>query len=447
MTAHRWTVPTSLRNLCFAVATSGSAAVLGAMVARDQMEVLAWAVLFVGVPLFVFAAPARLIVWVMAFCVLTVTAVWPRLTSVGGADVNAGDAVLLLTAAAALIRAKAGMRYVLIPVIPVLAVLVVFGVARSEFSGAVAFLRVVEPLIAGVAVGLYLRPGADLWRDARWICVLMIATVPLVSDFDGRWAGFPGGPNEIGLVSAVVVILGAVERNRPVKLLLIGAGLTGLVGSKGIAATVALIAGLVMLTRVSRSGWLARTRMRRVNPLVIVLAGILAVTFVPVVRPDLATTMDIHAAQAGVFGQLFAKTDPLVGSGWGTVDRGAFAFTPYEGLHDVYLDITAYLGVVGIALFVLLLWFTMRAADPLTRAILVSVAVWFNTTGAFPGPGWGILGLVVAAALCHARLRAAGPAGPTGVPVPALPHDRARPSHDLSEGSARTSENTGVRPG
>ncbi|MFD8531167.1 hypothetical protein ACFV0L_27480 [Streptosporangium canum] len=444
MTAHRWTVPGRLRNLCLAVAISGSAALLSAMVAREQTEVLGWAALLVGVPLFVFAAPARLIVWVMALCVLSVTAVWPTLTSVGGVDVNAGDALLLLTAVAALVRAKDGTRHVLIAVI---ALFVVFGVARSELSGAVAFLRVVEPLIAGVAVGLYLRPGTDLWRDARWICVLMIATVPLVSDFDGRWAGFPGGPNEIGLVSAVVTVLGAAERNRAVKLLLIGAGLTGLVGSRGIAATVALIAGLVMLTRVSRSGWLARMRLRRVHPLVIVLFGILAVTFVPVIRPDLSTTVDIHAAQAGVFGQLFAKTDPLVGSGWATVDRSAFASTPYEGLHDVYLDIAAYLGVVGIALFALLLWLAMRAADPLTRAVLAGVAVWFNTTGAFPGPGWGILGLVIAAALCHARLHAAEPAGPAGVPVPELPHGRARPSHDLPEGLARTSENAGVRPG
>ncbi|WP_433240116.1 hypothetical protein ACQPYK_33905 [Streptosporangium sp. CA-135522] len=442
MTAHRWPIPAGWKDFCFAVAIPGSAALLGAMVVWAKADVLAWAVLLVGVPLFVFAAPARLVVWGMAFCVLTVTAVWPKLTSVGGVDIYVGDAILLLTAVTALIRAKAVMWHRLITVVIVFAV---FGVMRSDSTGAAAFLRMIEPLIAGVAVGMFLRPGADLWRDVRWIFVIMIATVPLVSDLSGRWAGFPGGPNEIGLVSVVVMVLGTVERNRPTKLLLIGAGLVGLVGSKGISATVALIAGLAMLARMSESGWFARTRMRRVNPLMIALAGMLAVAFVPVVRPDLATTVDIHVTQAGVFGQLFAKTDPLVGSGWANADQGVFVYTPYQDLHDVYLDITVYLGIAGIALFALLLWLALRAADPLSRALLVSVAVWFNTTGAFPGPGWGVLGMVIAAALCHARLRATAPTGPADVPVPMLPHDGTRLSRDLFEGLARTSENAGVR--
>ncbi|MGI5156874.1 hypothetical protein [Microbispora sp. CA-102843] len=385
----------------------------GAAVMEGSAPALTLLGVAAGIPVFLLAAPDRLVALTLAVAALSVPEAWPTLASPGGVDISLGDALAVLAATTALLRRKAPLSHRLVVAV---VLFLVAGVVNSDWDGALAFLRMAGPLAFGVVLGLFARPGLDLWRDVRWLCVLLIATAPLISDPAARWAGFPGGPNEVGLVAAVLTVLGAAERRRPVKLVLVAVGLAGLAGSKGIVSTIAMIAGLAMLGRLSPAGWMARTRMSRVHPLLLVVSALVAVAVIPVVRPDLPVTLSVHAAQAGVFGSVVDQGDPLFGAGWANVDPAAFAGTPLRELHNVYLDVAAYLGLLGLVLLGLILLPVVRRADPLTRAVLCTVVVWFNTTGAFPGPGWGMLGLVLAATIAHER--AADPAV-RGVRAPA----------------------------
>jgi hypothetical protein len=388
---------------------------VGAAVTPGNEPALVLLVVAAGVPVFLLAAPDRLVALTLAVAVLSVPEAWPTLASPGGVDISVGDALAMLAVTTALLRRKASLSHSLgVAVV----LFLVTGVVNSDWDGAMAFLRMALPLAFGVSLGVFARPGLDLWRDVRWLCVLLVATAPLISDSAARWAGFPGGPNEVGLVAAVLTVLGAAEPRRPVKLVLVAVGLAGLAGSKGIVSTIAMIAGLAMLSRLSPGGRLTRTRMSRVHPLLIVVSALVAVVVIPAVRPDLPVTLSVHAVQAGVFGTVVGQGDPLLGAGWAQVDPAAFTGTPLRELHNVYLDVAAYLGLLGLVLFGLILLPVVRRADPLTRAVLCTVVVWFNTTGAFRGAGWGMLGLVLAATIVHGR--AAGSAArPARAPAPA----------------------------
>ena len=130
----------------------------------------------------------------------------------------------------------------------------------------------------------------------------------------------------------------------------------------------------------------------------------------------------------------------MVGGGWSQVDPTAlmdtYRYTHLEGLHNVYLDIAVYLGIIGSGMFLMLLWHTWRPRDLVTRAVLVATVVWFNTTGAFPCAGWGVLGLAVAASTC--RIPGLG-RGKSTVPTPLSHHvQRLPPSAENRRQHART---------
>lgn len=384
--------------------------VAGVIIASALLVALVWAgqtglVLSVLLPstvvLFMVVAPPWLIVLMTAAVVAISPTAWPRLGELGGADVYLGDVLLVLFSLTALLRAR---RHPGMPVLGAVGAFVLYGLVRgilgSDAESTVTFLRVMEPVMAGAAVGVFLPRGLGLWHTARWALLGVLATVPFSGDTRIRWSGLPGGPNEVALVAAVLVVLGVAATSKPVRSLFVLGGLWGLVGSRGITALAAALAGVAVLS-LGWSRWVRRGEKGPVHPLTIACAAIAACLLVPRIRPDLDVTIYVHTAQAQSFWSSLASTNPLIGGGWSVQDSealaGAYRLTDLRGLHNVYLDTPVFLGVVGLGLFLLVLWRAWRSGDLITRAVLVTVAVWFNTTGAFPGVGWGILGLVVAA--------------------------------------------------
>ncbi|MEV1068824.1 hypothetical protein [Streptomyces sp. NPDC050263] len=378
---------------------------LAVLTGLGQVHLIVGVALLIGVLLFIGTAQPRLVLLLTGVFVVTPPTAWPRVGQLGEATIHVSDVLLVLLAFASLIHPR---RRRPTPVLKVLGVFLLLGVFRSslgEGPGSTAsFLRVVEPVVAGAAVGLLLPRDCDVWRTVRWALFGVLAAVPLFGETFPRWYGLPGGPNEVALVAAVLVVLGVAESNKGLKILFFCGGMVGLIGSKGILASAGALAGVTVLSLARRSHS-REARTSRINPWTIVGAMVCAGWAIPLLRPDMAVTFQIHATQAQSFWPTMAATNPLFGGGWTTADRDALMSTYLQthiyGLHNVYLDVAAFLGVFGLFTFLLLLWRAWRNSDRLTRAVLATVAVWFNTTGAFPGVGWGILGLVVAATVGH----------------------------------------------
>ncbi|MGW5851219.1 hypothetical protein ACWFQ8_25285 [Streptomyces sp. NPDC055254] len=383
--------------------------------------------------LFMAIAPPWLILLMTAVVVVISPTAWPHLGVVGGADVYLGDALLVLFSLAGLLRIRDRSSR---PVLGAVGAFVLYGLVRDVLGGhaesTMTFLRIIEPVMVCAAVGLLLPRGFDLWRTARWALLGVLATVPLFGDTRIRWSGLPGGPNDVALVAAVLVVLGVATTNKPLRALFVLSGLWGLVGTRGITASLAALAGVAVLSLGRRQQ--ARSGERGLlHPLTLACAATVACLAIPKIRPDLDVTLYVHTTQAQSFWSAMASTNPLIGGGWSSVDSealvSAYRHTYLLGLHNVYLDMAVFLGGVGVGLFLLVLWRAWLTSDRLTRAVLVVVAVWFNTTGAFPGVGWGILGLVVAA--CAGRASPSAPSGgvapPQAVTDPAAPVPVVRP--------------------
>jgi hypothetical protein len=394
------------------------AAVAGVVAALPDRRVLCGLALAGGVPLFVGAGRPRLIVWVMGAGLLVSPTIWPLLASLGPVDIYVGDALVVVAGAAALARGKGGTRQ---RIAAVITLITIFGLARSDPAGDISFLRVMEPVIGGLALGLFLPPKYELWNDVRWMLLISIATIPLFGSTAGRWSGLSGGPNYVAVAAAVAVILGMTQRTAIMRVILVGAGLTGLAGARGIAAAIALVCGVAVLS-VVRHKVMFFGRPRRISVFWVLMLGCGALFLMPLLRADTSLTLRVHSDQAALFWSAFQKVDPFVGAGWSAVDQATFTYTAMKDLHDVYLDLLAYLGVIGFALFAVLLTLLIRGADPVTRAIVVAVAVWSNTVGAFPGIGWGLLGLATAATISRRRgAEVAAPAGARAAPVAGTP--------------------------
>lgn len=362
--------------------------------------------LFAGTALFVITAGPGPIVLVMTAAAVIHPTAWPPLGALWGGTFHYGDATLLVVCATALLRCTSAPRA---PVLKVLTAFLLFGVVRSAtaygLDNTLSFLRVMEPVIAGAVVSLSLPRDFDLWRWARWGLLGALATVPLFGNTMDRWYGLPGGSNEVALVAAVLLVIGAAEPNKFARTLFVASGLVGLFGARGIGAAAGALAGLAVLA-LGRSKRVQGVGAKHgINLLVFACAVTSAVMLIPVIRPDMHLTLQIHTLQAESFWGAFEATNPMVGSGWSQVDPTAltdtYRYTHLEGLHNVYLDIAVYLGIIGSGMFLMLLWHTWRPRDLVTRAVLVATVVWFNTTGAFPCAGWGVLGMAVAASACR----------------------------------------------
>lgn len=350
-------------------------------------------------------APARLIVWMAGAGVLVAPGAWPIVASVAGLDVMVGDLLAILATLSAVLHQRRRPWWLAFAVIVVLAV---WAALRSEAAGDAAFARIVLPLLVMLAVSSALPEDYDLRRDLRWFPIVVLMSVPLLGGLDlTRWSSIAGGSNETGLVGALAIILGFTYTGGwryclwPVGLVLLG-------GSAAIAATVATGAGLVYYAVAPR---IASRRLGSGSPLLALCGIVAAAAVVPMLRVDLMNTIDAHLFQGSKLWVMLEIGNPTVGLGWGNVDRGAFVDSDVVGLHNVYLDVLVYLGIVGAVLFVSLLLLTWVRGDTVTRAFLLVWAVWVNTTGAFPGAPWGVLGMVITFAhLSHHRIPRAKPA-------------------------------------
>lgn len=383
------------KNIAANSSLLGMAILFGVMVATLGGKTLFVVVLSVATILFIIAGRTRLVVWVMGAGFLVAPTTWPLLASLGPIDVYVGDLLLAVATVAALIRTKTSAQS---KIVFVLVLFIVFGVARSEPTGIISFLRVVEPIIAGVALGLFLPPKYDLWRDVRWMCLTIIATTPLFGSMTSRWSGLSGDANSIALIASVTVILGITQRDVVTRTLLVAVGLTGLIGARGITATIALVAGIATLSILGQKVMFLG-KLRRISASLVLAFSCTAALLIPLLRVDGALTLKVHIDQASLFWNAFANVNPFVGGGWDSTDPAVFTYTILKDLHNVYLDMIIYLGVLGVTLFGMLLVLMMRGSDPVTRAVLITAVVWLNTMGAFPGVGWGIIGLTIAMAI------------------------------------------------
>jgi hypothetical protein len=352
--------------------------------------------------LIVFAARPRAVVWIAGAGVLVNQGSWPVVTSAGGFVLYAGDVFALVAALAALAHPK--QRTLWRTPVALLVLLATWTVLRSDQMGQIAFGRCLFPLAVMLLVSWIIADNSyDLRRDLRWFPISALASVFLIAGgHAGRWTSIAGGPNQTGLIGAVAIVLGFTYRGRW-RLAMWAVGTLLLVGTASITATLAAVLGSLYYATAWRAT--SRHRLGTGSPLLAVTLVVVAVIAIPLLRLDLVSTTDAHLFQVSKFGRVLRDGDPLLGSGWGNVDLSAFVNTEVLGLHNVYLDVFAYLGAVGFVLFLGVLFIIWRRADVVARSLLVAWAVWVNTSGAFPGTAWGVLGCLLAFAAFQEPLR------------------------------------------
>lgn len=345
-----------------------------------------------------FASPPRVLVWIAGAGVLVAPGVWPILVTVAGVDVLLGDVLIALAVLAALVRHRQRRVWWLAAALVVM--LACWAVLRSEPSGDLAFARIVLPLLVMLAVTPALPEGFDLRRDLRWFPIATLVSVPLVGGLSLlRWSSIAGGSNETGLIGAAAILLGFTYRDGW-RYLLWAVGLMLLGGSAAIAASLAAGAGIVYYAVAPK---VASRNLGSGSPLLALWGLTLGVTIVPLLRVDVVDTIDAHLFQISKLGRVLEAGNPTLGLGWGNIDRAAFFNSDVVGLHNVYLDVFAYLGVIGAVPFAGLLVAVWIRGDVVARTLLIAWAVWVNTAGAFPGIAWGFLGFVIAAAQLSQR--------------------------------------------
>lgn len=347
--------------------------------------------------LVVFVAPPRVVVWVAGAGVLVSQGSWGEpFTSVSGADLYAGDMLAFVAVAASVVQRRQRKAWGGALAL----VLLLWGWAwlRSDALGAVAFARLMTPLVALLLVVRLLPDGHDLRKDLRWFPLVVLASVFLLPDTSSldRWASIAGGANETGLIGALAIGLGCTYPGWW-RFWLWVTGATLLAGTAAITASIAAGAGaLYWMTRRAVGGEGRQLGSRALVPVLWGLA--LGTVSVRALRLDVTGTIDAHWFQVSQVGKVLSDGNPIIGTGWANVDRSAFFGSDVAGLHNVYLDVIAYLGIVGALLFLGLVVKAFRRADPTVRTLLVVWLVWINTTGAFPGTAWGVLGFILAAA-------------------------------------------------
>ena len=351
--------------------------------------------------------------------VLVGPAEWPQLTSIAGVDVRLGDLLVVVVMTGA---ALVGRRGPVTRLHVATALLVTWGLVRAGIYGAdaVSFAKTVQPLVVGLAIHR-LAGGVDLGRVVRWFAGVSILTVPFWPSQYGaqarrlglsteRWAGLPGGPGELGLLSGALVVLAWRQLRGRQRLLTAGLGAVGLIGTKSVSATVAATVAL-LLSHPHRKGAFGRLRRRlggRRVVLALVAAAVLVVA-VPAFRPDAVLSGGLHASLARdgmkVVG---AEANPLIGGGWTSADEalGTSADSTQRErdiaqVHNTFIQWAADLGLIGLGLLV---WWAvtllrrLRTA-PISFGLTAMVLVFMNSTGAFPSSSWGLLAVLMTCAL------------------------------------------------
>ncbi|KRE55069.1 hypothetical protein [Phycicoccus sp. Soil748] len=329
---------------------------------------------------------------------LVVAEALPVIASVGPVDLRFTDAAVVYVAAAAAVRGtKPATMH---PSVRALTLAMVgWGLVRTNFDpGVVSFIRVLEPLLLAWSLPR-LVDERRMWSTAAVVGAAVVLTAPFVTvgdvlavqnHGDARLAGYAGGPNQLGSIAAMLLLVGWLRTGLR-RWALLGVGALGLFYCRSISSMVAAALGLLVVQGLSGS---TLRRARPFAPLLAVIGAVAVVVFGPRLRSDAGQTLHIHANLASATGGVLEAVNPFVGAGWQRLPVG---LTSINSLHALYLDWLAYLG--GVGLLLLIAWMVAlfrRAGSPVSRAVVVMVGVWFLTTGAFPCPAWALLGLVLA---------------------------------------------------
>jgi O-antigen ligase len=269
-------------------------------------------------------------------------------------------------------------------------------------------------------------------------------------------AGGTLGPNALGLVSGLLLVIaafGAVTTKAPYRMVLVVAGIVGLLLAKSVASFVAV--GLALAIGASLAGRPSATQRVTRTVFALALAGVAVFTLVQFFRPEVTPgSVDFRGSSAsqrimlGAAGlEIFAQ-DPIIGAGWhqsssptviGDRDvageirqrfpeaRDVFYpdITP-TSVHNTYVQVLADLGLVGFTLFVSLIaaiglggWRLLRQLNPgddlWREAAMMSVSlllllVWFNDNALFGGsPPLTVGALLVGTLAATARICAPKP--------------------------------------
>lgn len=321
----------------------------------------------------------------------------PEVGSVAGIALRVGDVLLLLAMLVAVVRGRPITWYP--PLIWALT-FVAWGVVRTVPLGtdaSVSFARIAVPLVAGIVLGRLVAGGASPYLAFIGVAVAGLLTVPWLTPDGTRWQGLPGGPNEFGIVMAGVSLIAYTARARiPAWPVVSAIGAIATVFSRSISSVVALaVTFLVSRHRVGPASRLVPT------VALALLAAPIVVAAVPVLREDVRNTLTVHAIQATAVVPTVASTNVVVGGGWTYSAAFTEQLPPLPigyGLHNVFLQVLADLGAVGLVAFLAL--FASLASFrrwPTVAAISVATYLWFNTTGAFPSGAWSLLALALAA--------------------------------------------------
>lgn len=301
----------------------------------------------------------------------------------------------LAVGVAALLAATRGRRVLLRPAERWLAFLAWALLVTRLGPGTWPLLHTFAPVAGGYLVASLVGP-AVLWRAVRWWALISIATAPLLME-GSRWSGLPGGPNELGLLCAALVVLAFAQPSRW-RYAQVAIGFVGLAGAASVSSGIAVAVGLLVL----RPG-------RAPSMLKFVLVG--GAALIVASRPDLLLTIAVHGDQAKVAWGVLNETNWLTGGGWlhgsqfiasGPLDT-RYGTVLYDTVHNTYLQLLTDTGMIGLGLFLAALYGIWRRSDHVGRAVLAVVAVWLNTTAAFPGPVWGLLGVVLATTANQSR--------------------------------------------
>jgi hypothetical protein len=297
--------------------------------------------------------------------------------------------------------------------------------------GLVPLLHTFAPVAGGYLVACLCGP-AHMWRAVRWWAVLAICTAPLlIEDIGNRWTGLPGGPNDLGLIAAALIVLAyAAEVGSRWRYAQLALGFIGLAGTLSISGGVSAIVGVLLLRqrRPERTPSLSIFKLALIGGVAILIAS----------RPDLLTTIDVHANQAGTTAPILEDTNWLTGGGW--LHGAEYIATEsldvvfyhsavlLETVHNAYLQLLTDTGIIGLVLFLAALLTTWYRSGREGRAVVAAVAVWLNTSGAYPNAVWGLLGISLAAAAWNTE----------PVPVRRALRHRQPPSSLAREGGLRS---------
>jgi hypothetical protein len=432
------------------------------------------AVMFIGPVVCIAAIPA-----------LSIVPFLPKLSTLPRVDVGAADAfyaalvvwtVLELLRPSGVRRAAGSLRstpILLFTALSGLSLAYVAAVDPGAFDQSlVSWLRLIQTFSIAFLAVLFLRSVRDVRIVLAAVALAGLVTVVVgvgggltESDQDAVRAGGVGvvGPNTLGLVSGLLVLMGGLGAFGPHLLHRVPLAIIGVVGlmearSVGslVGTSIALLLGL-LLSRPQRANVPGLRAATAVTALVVALA--VAYALAAAVRPGNVPTSDsfesnsaYHRAVVGAAGLELAERNPVIGVGWRRSSdpqllgdpeiaaelRGRFPdakadfFPDVEptSVHNTYVQIAAELGGIGLAVLAFVLWTLGRDTRRLiqrappgseTRRLLwflawgvVLILVWLNDNPLYGGQPETVLLTVLVGAIAGLGRKAAHADSPAG---------------------------------